>query len=78
MHEFICINPGNMWRNPPTAFTVINQSNPEHRLVHISTVVTPRTQYTQILFNLVKSFTTPVIFGKSFPGLELTRVYAGN
>ena len=54
MHEFICINPGNMWRNPPTAFTVINQ------------------------YNLVKSFTTPVIFGKSFPGLELTRVYAGN
>ena len=27
-----------MWRNPPTAFIVINQSNPEHHLVHISTI----------------------------------------
>ena len=67
-----------MERNPPTAFSVINQSIPELRLVNISTVVTPRKHYTQILFNLVKISTTPVIFGKSFPGLELTRVYAGN
>ena len=30
-----------MWRDPQTAFTftVINQCNPEHRLVHISTVI---------------------------------------
>ena len=75
----VCMyNPGDMERNPPTAFSVINQSIPELSLVNISTVVTPRTHYTQIWFNLVKVPRHRLYSVNLFLAFELTRVYAGN